>query len=190
MANSDSPRGLTPRRMAGGGDFGKLGEYRIADGLASDIYEGDLVKLTGTGNQIEPSTAGDATNVGVFAGVQYTASNGEVKWEKKWTSGTSLQTGSEAIAYVYDDPNIEFEIQADGDFQAADIGQDADIVAGSGNDFTERSGYELDSSDIGTGDQLHIIDLVRRVDNDFGTNAKVLVRINEHVLARGTLTEV
>ena len=36
-------------------------------------------------------------------------------------------------------------------------------------------------TDIGTGDNLHIVDIVERADNDAATaNADVLVMINEH----------
>jgi hypothetical protein len=189
MANADSPRGLVPVRRSGGGDFGELGEYRIAGGYGTAIYEGDLVKLTGSGKEIERSAAGDTTNVGVFAGCQFERPDGEVVFENKWPASQSIKTGSEVIAWVHDDPNIVFEVQADGDFQAADIGQKADIVDTSGNDTTGRSKEELDSSGIGSSGNLYILDLVRRVENDFGTNAKVEVKIDEHVFGN-SLTAV
>jgi hypothetical protein len=181
MANEDSPRGLVAVRRAGGGDFGELGEYRIAGGYGTAIYNGDLVKLTGTGKEIEKSAAGDTPNVGVFRGCQYLRPDGEVVFDNKWPASQSVRTGSEVIAWVQDDPNIVFEVQADGDFQAADIGQKADIVDNGGNDFTNQSNMELDYSTLGSSGQLYILDLVRRVENDFGSNAKVLVQIDEHV---------
>ena len=181
MTNQDSPRGFVAVRRAGGGDFGELGEYRIAGGYGTAIYEGDLVKLTGTGKQIERSATGDTPNVGVFRGCQFERPDGEIVFENQWPAGQSIRTGSEVIAWVQDDPNIVFEVQADGDFQPADIGRKADIVATAGNGTIGRSKEELDYSTLGSSGQLYVLDLVRRVENDFGENAKVLVQIDEHV---------
>ena len=178
--NADRPFGFIAVRHYFGG-LVRASAYSIASGLAQDLFYGDPVKSTGTGKNITIAAAAGRA-LGVFAGVQYVDSNGDVRWEPKWVSGTVIETGSKVVAWVYDDPGILFEIQADGAVVAADIGATADYVLGAGDAKTGRSRYELDSSDIGTGANLKIIELVDRPDNAFGTNAKVHVLINEHEL--------
>lgn len=188
MANTDAPMGFYPYRHAHGGTV-RMAEYAIADGYATSIFTGDSVKLTGTSRQVEAAAAGD-TMIGVFAGCQYIDDQGDVQYKQYWPASTSIKSGTVAKAWVIDDPFVEFVIQADGDFAAADIGNTADHVAGSGDTATGRSRYELDSSNIGSGAGLLIRDLAPLEDNAYGTNAKVVVRINEHSLNTGTYTAV
>ena len=115
--------------------------------------------------------------VGVFNGVSYKDSAGEIQYKNHWLAST---TATEIVAYVYDDPDILFRIQGDGSIAAADVGETADLVAGTGSTTTGRSAYELDSSDIGTGVGVKIYKLVNRPNNAYGANAEVEVLINEH----------
>ena len=70
---------------------------------------------------------------------------------------------------------------------ATDVGNNADIVVGSGSTTTGTSGMELDSSTKNTTSaQLRIVELIQTADNAIGTNAKWLVKINEHELTSTT----
>lgn len=184
MANTDRPNGLTPVRYLSGGTVITHNKYLIANGYTSAIYSGDPVKSTGTSKNMALAVAGN-TMRGVFAGCEYTDSAGNRVQSKYWPAST---VSTDAICYVYDDPNILFEVQADEDIEAADIGATTDLVAGTGSALTGRSAYELDSSQIGSDAGVLIYELVDRVDNAYGTNAKVLVLINEHELRAGTFT--
>ena len=187
--NINRAAGLIPVRHGNGGTE-RNDSYRIANEYGTDIFRGDLVKSTGTGKQIAKSAAGERS-VGVFAGCQYVDATGNIVYAKYWPANTSIRTGSEVIAYVYDDPDLLFEIQADEDIEAADIGGVADIVDGSGDTATGTSGGQLDSETVAsTGSaQLKIMELVNRPDNSYGQYAKVLVKINEHEL-RAAMTAV
>lgn len=187
MANTDAPFGFRPVRHLMGG-LVRSNQYHIEGGLAANIFRGDPVKSTGTTKRVTVAAAGN-TIVGVFDGCQYVNAQGEIVYSNYWPTGQTVKTGTVPIAYVFDDPNILFEVQVDGAFAEADVGQDADFVAGTGSTSTGNSAFELDSSDIGTGDNLHIYDYVRDGQNEVGTNARVLVLIKEHEL-RGALTEV
>ena len=91
-----------------------------------------------------------------------------------------------------DDPDTIFAVQADEDVVAADIGNTADFVAGTGDSITNISGFELDSSNIGTGAGCKILGLDGTVvgDNNLGeNNTKVLIIFNEHEL-RGAVAGV
>ena len=191
MPNRDGAFGLRAARHLNGGVV-RHNDYRIADGLASDIFYGDPVKTTGTGKNITPAAAGDVM-VGVFVGCRFVKNpGGEPTWSKSWPSGQALQPGTVAVAYVYDDPNILFEIQADEDIEAADIGHLADLVINAGDAATQDSRVELDSSTIAGGgaEQLKIYELVDRPDNEFGNFAKVHVLLNQHELRPGTMAGV
>lgn len=183
MTNVNRPAGLLPVRHAAGGMPQRLGAYTIADELAEDIYSGDPVDLTGTGRNISLATAGDGNPiVGVFAGVRYVDSNGEQQFRPRWPSGT---TATEIEAYVYDDPLMQFVIQVNDStgLAEADVGQMGNLVAGTGNNFTGRSGWQLDkTSGFATTvtHQVRILGLARMLDNDYGQYAKALVMIQRH----------
>lgn len=185
--NKDAARGLIPYRHAAGGAIrpNQHGEYEIADDYASAIYHNDPVKVDGNG-RIQVAAASDRL-IGSFAGVQYVAENGEVKFSNHWVASTSIKAGTTAKAFVYDDPNILFEIQADEDIEQADLGAMADIVYTAGDATTGVSKVELDSSNIGTGTTLKIVEIIPRAGNVLGTNTKVGVRISKHYLA-GAMT--
>ena len=121
--------------------------------------------------------------LGVFAGVRYTASDGTPTFAKYWPASTATLGSADAIAYVYDDPNIVFAIQGDGADAFTQIGNLADIVATAGSTVTGQSKMELDTSDIKTGTaNLRILGLVDDPKNEWGTNAEQEVLIYEHEL--------
>jgi hypothetical protein len=177
MANVDSPFGFVPSRHMSGSPI-RTNKYTITSGLAENIFNGDLVVLTADG-VITPHTAEETNNIGVFAGVSYTASDGSYKYSEYWPSGT---TGTNIIAYVYDDPYIIYKVQSDGSPAQTNVGNCADVVAGTGSTTTGQSAFELNSS-MGTGAaSCKIIGLYESPENAFGANAVVEVLINEHIL--------
>ena len=179
MANLDAPSGARPFRHLSGGMI-RASEYKIASGTSSNIFTGDFVKLLATG-YIDVASAGNRI-LGVFAGVKYTASDGEVVYKKYFPTGTTTLASSDVTAYVYDDPNITYRIQSAGSADFADIGNLADHVAGSGSTTTGQSGHEV-SGTTGTGTAgLRILRLIDDPDNSAGTNGELEVAIYEHEL--------
>lgn len=188
MTNVDRPFGFTATRHGAGGTPQRLGSYEIENGLAENIFSGDPVVLTGTGRRIVLATAGNANLiVGIFAGVRFTDARGDVIFEPNWLSGTvgtGLQRGEDnPEALVYDDPRSEFIVQVSSASGLAevDVGLLANFVAGTGNQFTGRSAYELDQTTLNaTARQLRILGLSRIPENDYGEFAKARVLINNH----------
>jgi len=179
MANLDAPAGAKPFRHLSGGMI-RASEYKIASGTSSDIFTGDFVKLLSTG-YIDVASAGNRI-LGVFAGVKYTASDGEVVYKKYFPTGTTTLASADVTAYVYDDPNITYRIQSAGSADFTDIGNLADHVAGSGSTTTGQSGHEV-SGTTGTGTAgLRILRLIDDPDNSAGTNGELEVAIYEHEL--------
>lgn len=181
MANINAPRGLTPvRHLSGISWNGATNDYPIASGYGTDLFIGDPVSMT-TGGTIQRAAAGDVV-LGVFMGCSYSSpdvTQGTYPFQKTyWPAGT---VAADAMAVVVDDPSVIFEVQANGAIAAADVGANADLVAGSGSKLTGVSGFQLDSGTIAAGSaQLRILRLVPRPDNAWGANGKVEVLINEH----------
>ncbi|MGZ8432779.1 MAG: hypothetical protein ACXWYM_00345 [Candidatus Binatia bacterium] len=194
MANTDAAYGFKPRSLHGSdpalNTHAPRG-YAIASGYGTSIFTGDPVKSTGTASadgrpDIEIAPAGAVR--GVFAGCEYTNAAGEQVFSKYWPASTAA---TNIIAHVYDHPDTIFSIQADEDIVIGDIGNKVDFISGTGNTTTGQSAYELDSSNITTGDALLILgsdDMF--VPNNLAENfTKVLVKFREHELG-ATLTAV
>ena len=192
MANVDGAYGFRPAGSKTGSEpaVNQYAAYSIASGASGSIFTGDPVKSTGSadanGNPTIVVAAAGNTVRGIFNGCEYTNSAGERIFTKNWVSGTAA---TDVTAYVFDDPNQVFSVQADGAFAITDVGNKVDFVAGTGDSATGQSRFELDSSDIGTGDGLLILGLEQVDGNSVGDNAKVLVLLREHEL-RGSLTAV
>lgn len=182
MANRDAPMGLSPTRHLTGGTI-RMSEYRMASGYASNLYRGQLVDLTTTNRNIIAATDGGDV-VGVFGGVQYVDSAGDVQFRGRWTASATVATGTVIRAYVWDDPNIIFRIQTDVDVDAVDIGQWAGVTnVGSGDNALERSICEINAGDIsGSEDSFFLYQLFETPDNAYGANAEVEVLLGHHLL--------
>jgi hypothetical protein len=74
-----------------------------------------------------------------------------------------------------------FSIQADATgIAATQVGENANLTAGSGSTATKKSGFILDGTtpDPDATFQLRILGLAPQIDNEFGAYARVLVRLN------------
>jgi hypothetical protein len=180
MANVDAAFGFVPVRHMSG-NIPRANKYTIASGLAENIFTGDLVILINTG-LLTPHTATETNNIGVFAGVSYTASDGSYVYSQYWPTGT---TATNIIAYVYDDPYIVYKVQSAGTTAQTNIGNCAAVVAGAGSPTTGQSGFEISGTMAAGTATCKIIGLYESPDNAFGANAVMEVLINEHILKDG-----
>ena len=178
MANVDAAFGFVPIRHLSGNGYSRANKYTITSGLSEDIFTGDLVIITADG-VITPHSASEVNNIGVFAGVSYTASDGSYVYSQYFPTGT---TGSSIIAYVYDDPYTVFKVQSAGTPAQTNIGNCADVVAGTGSTITGQSGFELSGTMSNGTATCKILGLYEGPENAFGTNAIMEVLINEHLL--------
>src|SRR5210317_2154383 len=183
MANADTPNGFVPKRHLTGGVI-RANEYLIANGKAANFFSGDIVDL-GSDGYLD-TFANTEKAIGVFYGVEYVdESTGDVKFVKKWTSGTTVKANTEVKAYVYDDPMITYTVQAgNGSIAQANIGETANVLLTAGNSTYGYSQQELDNDTLAaTSLVLRVLRKVEEPDNDFGENAKVEVVINQHRLS-------
>lgn len=177
MANVDAPAGFRPLRHLGGGTA-RANEYDIASAYGSNIFTGDTVLLA-TDGTIQLATNGTRI-LGVFGGVKYTESDGEMKFSRYWPAST---VSSDAKALVYDDPLITFGVQCATSITATEVGGLADHVSTTGNTLTGQSAMEL-SGTTGTGSAgFRVLGLVKRPDNAYGVNVDLEVQIFEHEFA-------
>ena len=177
MANADAAFGFIPvRHMSGNAP--RTNQYTITSGLAENIFSGDLCIIT-AGGVVTPHSATEVNNIGVFAGVSYTASDGSYVYSEYWPSGT---VATDIIAYVYDCPYTVFRVQSAGSPAQTNIGNCADVVAGAGSTTTGQSGFEISGTMAAGAATCKLIALVETPDNAFGANAVMEVLINEHLL--------
>jgi len=188
MANLDAPNGASPSYHLHGGTVRYNGKYTIASALAENIFLGDFVVLAATLNNTNIELAAVAENLlGVFAGCQYVAANGDVVWAKQWVSGTATLGGVDAEAFVYTDPSIVYTIQVNGSLSGLEaIGEQGEIdVSVAGNASTGISGHQISATTAVTAAQLRII---RGAPQPNGiamsdltlANPRVEVQISEH----------
>tara|TARA_R110002110_G_scaffold58303_4_gene165754 strand:+ start:537 stop:1091 length:555 start_codon:yes stop_codon:yes gene_type:complete len=178
MANVDAAFGFVPIRHLSGNGYSRANKYTITSGLAENIFTGDLVIITADG-VLTPHSASEVNNIGVFAGVSYTASDGSYVYSQYWPSGT---TATNISAYVYDDPYTVFKVQSAGTPAQTNIGNCAEVVAGAGSTTTGQSGFEINGTMASGTASCKILGLYESPDNAFGTNAIMEVLINEHLL--------
>lgn len=188
MPNLDTPNGFSPVRHQNGGTVRYDDSYTIPSGAAYDLFLGDLVRLTGTGRDIEDAAATE-TVLGVFAGCRYVASNGDVVWAKQWVNGTVTSGTVDAVAFVYTDPNIVYRAQCTT-IAEGDVGQAADLLATAGDAATGISNHEVNGAAYGATGQVLVIGLAKEPDginvSDYGANAKVECLIFEGQRQGGT----
>lgn len=203
MANNDAPFGLRPVGHPSGLSKASVKAYYVPASYGTALFVGDPVVKTGTSNtsevsfpgvgtmpagtmpEVNKATAGDANAItGVIVGIAANPDNLGRRYNPAST---------EAVVFVNDDPQTEFEIQADGTISAAQVGLNAVVIyTNAGDTNTGASGVELDTtSDVPAADasnQLTILGVVPRVDNEAGSNFTVCrVRINNHTEAHGAI---
>jgi hypothetical protein len=182
MANIDKAFGLRPIGNLSATGAQKQYGYEIADNQAGTIFQGDLVALSaGYITRFLPATHTAA--VGVFNGCNYIDPTTGKPTFKNFYPGSVNITAGKIVADVNDDPSQLFLIQCDAGFVAADVGKNADVVGTGGSTTTGISTMELASSTLATTAALNlkVVGLYNDVNNEFGTNAVVVVKINEHV---------
>ncbi len=182
MANIDKAFGLRPLgNLSATGAQAQYG-YEIADDQSGAIFQGDLVTIF-DGYLVKFAPASHTAAVGVFNGCQYIdPTTGKPTWKNYYPGSVNITAGK-IIADVIDDPSQLFLIQADEDIVQADIGKNADVVGTGGSTTTGVSTMELDSSTIANAAALNlkIVGMYDVPGNALGTNAVVVVKINEHL---------
>lgn len=176
--------GLRPIRHRNG--VIRTDEYPIASQYNTSIFYGDPVTLADTGNITQAAAGG--VIFGVFQGVSYKNSAGEIIWSRYWPASTTATEIRAAV--ILADSNIEWSVYDDGDsdfLTGADVGTCADIIVGTGSTITGQSSVMLDTSSAAAGAaQLKILRKLDKVGNDYGAangaQVEMVVLINENFI--------
>lgn len=182
--------------VVGGAAVGQTALYYVAS-AADEILVGDIVKLGSTSqNGVPTADLCGASDVplGVVVGIV----NAKQDPDGKMTTGSLTldlpavnQIAASAAGYVLVniDPNVIMEVEAsNGTPAATDIGLNASHANGTRDATTRTSPAYLDFGTEATTNTLnfHILGLARRVDNEIGASAKLLVRFNVHQFKAAT----
>jgi hypothetical protein len=150
--------------------------FKILNGDATDMLQGDLMKMN-AGGYVEPSTAAaDVAIVGVFVGCEYTNSEGERVWSNKYTDTISRD---DTMAFVNVNPFQLYKIAianagVNTTFDQSEIGNSWDIEYNTGDTTLGLSGMTIDSGETGTDGptaQLRIVALTNDDGVDYLTQA-------------------
>ena len=180
MSSTNAPFGLRPSFHPSGLDRAVCTVDGILSTYSTDILKGQPVKMATTG-VIQVAAAGDSF-LGAFAGVEWTDTTGRRRVSNYWPANTAYVTGS-CNAYYYSDPNIVYDIQADGSLAQTATGACSDLSnTTAGSTTTGLSQCTLNSTVTAAGSsaQMLILGLTPGVDNAWGDAYTVVqVKVNE-----------
>ena len=191
MSNQLEKFGLRPYRKLDGTPLaGAQNRYTIAAGYATAIFQGDLVQPTTAGN-IERHTGNTSDAVvGVFNGVFYNDPTTQKPTYSNYYPGSITPTQGNITAFVVDDPDAVFLVDAEEAFTRADLFKNYSVTTAGGVTQTGISSVQLDVSQSGTTATFAVqaIDITQDPENQDTTvsNANILVRINNHFYRSGT----
>ena len=189
MSATATPYGFKPVNEIGGLPYaGSTRQIKIASGYASNIYYGQVVSIVAAGTIQVVTTNGDnstpfpAGTIGVFVGCTYTnPSTKQLTFAQYFPTGT---VASDAMAYVIDDYNTLFQVQADGSLAQTVLGSNAILAAvqstSTGSTSTGNSTTALSASVATTsGYAFRIVDFVESTTSTVGdAYTDVLVKFN------------
>ncbi len=191
MSNQLEKFGLRPyRKLDGTPLVGAQNRYTIAPGYATAIFQGDMVVPVGTGNIQRHAAGTSAAVVGVFNGVFYNDPTTQKPTYKNYYPGGVTPTQGDITAFVVDDPDAVFLMDADLSFVRADLFKNYSVTSATGVTQTGISSVQLDVSASGIASTFAVqaIDITQDPENSDVTvsNANILVRINNHFFRSGT----
>ena len=188
MANVSEKFGLRPYRKLDGTPLaGAQNRYTVKANYGTAIFQGDLVIPTSTGNIERFVYNTTYAVVGVFNGVFYTDPTTQKPTWRNYYPGSI--NASDITAFVVDDPDAVFLIDADETFARTGLFNNYSVTNTTGVTQTGISKVQLDTSTAGTATTFVIqaIDISQDPDNSdtSAANGNVLVRINNHFYRSG-----
>lgn len=156
MSATAAPFGLRPVGNLGGTYNGSFRQYPILSSYSTRVCFGDIVKLVDAGSTTtieKDAGTSTATPIGIFLGCRFIdISTKQLTFSQQWSGAAH----TEGMAYVCDDPNVLFEIQADGTVNDDDIAANAALVQGTSSATLGISRVSLDISTAATTAALPI----------------------------------
>ena len=178
MSSTAAPFGMRAIGTLGGEYTGGFRQYPILSSTSTRIGYGDIVKLVddgGTTTVHKDIGTTSATPIGIFLGCRYIdVSTSQLTFSQQW-SGAAHTSG---MAYVADDPNITFAMQADGAVVDDDLGANA-ALANPLSDTTfgiSRAAIDISTTNTTNTLPIRIVDFLGGHDGDErGTSFPIMV---------------
>ena len=191
MANQLEKFGLRPyRKLDGTPLVGAQNRYKIANGYATAIFQGDLVRPLTDGTVVRSVGNTSYAVVGVFNGCFYNDPTTQKPTYSNYYPGGITPTQGQITAFVVDDPDAVFLVNADEVFAQANLFTNYSLSVANGSTTTGISEMQLDVNVTGTAGTFAVqaIDISQDPENSDVTvsNANILVRINNHFFRSGT----
>lgn len=149
MANTAAPFGFRQIKGTGSAPTFENNTRLIASNNSTAIFFGDAVIPLSTG-YIAQATASTVSMAGIFVGCKYlSTSQKRTVWSNYWPGSDA---NGDVEAYICDDPNAQFVVQASGTNPVtfANIGEYINLAVGTGSTATGISGMTVDSGALGT----------------------------------------
>lgn len=182
----DSPYGLDPINLIGGQVFaGSTRLMPIASGYATNIFNGDVVKLTTDGTLVKDTGTTTATPVGVFMGCSYTDPVLKYKIFSQYFPANTVASDIQAV--VVDDPDTLFKVAVvsgttviAGVARSSVVGKNMALVQNAGVTTSGDSKVAVLSSSAATTNTLpvRVIDVVYETVDSSGNFTEVIVKWN------------
>jgi len=207
MSTTSAPFGFRLARQPG--VHGTPRPFPLLSGYAVTLQQGDAVNLLGTiGTTSNGGTVGIATTdqsrtgtvsgvpvLGIFVGCEYIDSTGKPVKDKQWIASTATYGAADAIAWVIEGDQNEFEVQADGAIGTIEIGAQYDMIgfAAAGSTALGISPQMLNTTTGPLADdaqgQFQVLQFVEDGANTAGdTYTRVICRIANPQLGRAGRT--
>jgi hypothetical protein len=189
MATTAAPYGLKPVKRADGMAYaGATSQYLIDPaGEATNLFNGQVVHIGADGYiALSTATGADGTtnalptgtaltgSLGVFVGCEYVNDQGQPTFSQHYPAGAL-----NAQAFVVDDPNVLFQVQADGAMDQSDIGANTFFAAAqstsTGNTATGNSTSAVDATTKTTTAAFRIVGSASPIGD---TYPDLLVKLN------------
>ena len=182
--NVEAPYGLRPVKLVSGSPFvGITRQYKIASGYATNIFNGDAVRLVTSGTIERDAADAAMTPIGVFLGCSYTDPNTKQKlFSQYYPAGTAAD---DIYAYVADGTDILFKVvvvssgTTVGALALTDLGANVAMVDNAGDTNTGNSKIAISATTATTATlPLRIVELVEETRNAAGGYTEALVKWN------------
>lgn len=172
VSNTNAPFGFRYIGGIGASPTFEQVTMKIASANGTAIYFGDaVVPVTGSATgYIKQATASTVALAGIFVGCKYTStSQKRTVWSNYWPGSDA--TG-DVEAYVINDPNARFVVQAGGtNVGASVVGQNIQLNVGTGNTSTGISGMYVETPGTTATLPFRVVDVVTDPPGGPGTDS-------------------
>jgi len=195
-----APYGLVPINRVDGMPYaGAIRQLPIASTYNTAIYNGDIVRIAAGGNiqkstvTVDSTTAAANNTYGVFMGVQYVNSQGQLI-QSQYYPGNAAATG--AVAYVVDDPMAAFKVAVTFSGNAtvttvnqSIVGTNMSVRQGTGSTTTGDSAvsvYATDAQGNAAALPVRVVEVVPATATGANAFTEVVVKLNNPQILRTT----